>query len=120
VREKRDAEEASKDTARQARLSAQLSGSALPALWLELEGVGSGSAQHVDGEPLLQGRPPAAAAAESRLSIDGEALLLCGLSCPARLPLRVFLLADLARIAQLSHQRAIEKGSKSWRIAPHC
>ncbi len=90
---------------------AQLVGSTLPALWLELEAVGSGSAQHVDREPVLQGRT-AAVTAEPVLSICGKTLLLSGLSCPPRLPLRFFQLAILARIAKLTLTEI--RGSRRW------
>jgi hypothetical protein len=90
------------DEARQERLSSRLAGSALPALWSELERIEKvkPAGGEDTGEVIEAGQAPAAG--PPLLSVDGRELLLGALSCPARLPLRLFQFTDLACISKLT------------------
>jgi len=110
-REEMDAKVASQEKASEERLAARLASSTLPALWLELERIqpfesaGGKDTDEVSAESSPAGQ---AAAVAARLSIDGRSLHVHGLSCPARLPLRFFQLADLACITKLVLREIME------------
>ena len=87
----------------------RLATSELHIKWSEMEHTahlessgGQVAGDSLNFEPLPSDQAAAPAAAAVRLSINENALLLGGLSCPARLPLRVVQLADFACITKLT------------------